>query len=70
MSIENELSSDVATALLAAGEGASPRDAGKLAAVAKEVHSALRQMEAESRRKYRRMSGSGDEPSAGRAASG
>jgi hypothetical protein len=70
MSIDNELSSDVAAALLAAEEGESPRNPGKLAEVVKAVHSTLRQLEAESRRKSRRPAGTGDEPSTGRAASG
>lgn len=70
MSIDNELSSEVAAALLAGDEGQPPRDASKLAEVVKEVHSTLREMEAESRRKSRRASGASDEPSTGRAASG
>ena len=70
MSIDHELSSDVAAALLAAGEGESPRDPGKLAEVVKEVHSTLRQMEAESRRQVRRPASIQDEPPAGRDASG
>ncbi len=70
MSIDHDLSSEVAAALLAGGEGAPPRDAGKLAEVVKEVHSTLREMEAEARRKSRRGAGAADEPAAGRAASG
>lgn len=70
MSIEHELSSDVAAALLAAGEGGSPRDASKLAEVLKEVHSTLRGLEAEARRKNRRLDVTQDEPATGRAASG
>lgn len=70
MSIDNELSSEVAAALLAADDGKSPRDASRLAEVVKDVHSTLRQLEAESRRKNRRTAGAQDEPPAGRAASG
>lgn len=70
MSIDHELSSEVAAALLAADEGEPPRDASKLAEVVKEVHSALREMEAESRRKFRRGAGAWGEPPTGRAASG
>ena len=72
MSIDHELSSEVAAALLVGDEGATPRDPSKLAEVVKEVHSALRQMEAESPRKSRRAveAEASDESSTGRAASG
>jgi len=70
MSIDNELSSEVAAALLAPDEGKSPRDASRLAEVVKDVHSTLRQLEAESRRKNRRPVSTRDEPPTGSAASG
>lgn len=70
MSIDHELSSEVAAALLAPDEGESPRDARKLVEVVKEVHSTLRRLAAESRRRTRGPSGPPDEPPAGRAASG
>src|SRR5215203_927474 len=70
MSIDNELSSEVAAALLAPDEGKSPRDASRLAEVVKDVHSTLRQLEAESRRKNRRPASTRDEPPTGSAASG
>ena len=70
MSIDNELSSEVAAALLAADEGKPPRDASRLAEVVKDVHSTLRQLEAASRRKTRRPAGARGEPPTGGAASG
>lgn len=70
MSIDNELSSEVAAALLAPDEGKPPRDASRLAEVLKDVHSTLRQLEAESRLKTRRPAGTRDEPPTGSAASG
>jgi hypothetical protein len=70
MSIDNELSSEVAAALLAADDGKPPRDASRLAEVVKDVHSTLRQLEAESRRKTRRPAGTPEEPPTGGAGLG
>lgn len=70
MSIDHDVSSEVAAALLAADEGETPRDPSRLAEVVREVHSTLRRLEAESRRKHRRSASPTDEPPTGRAASG
>ena len=53
MSIANELSSEVAAAVLAAREGETPRDASERAEVVLEVHSTLRRLSAEHRRRGR-----------------
>lgn len=53
MSIAHELSSDVAAAMLAAREGESPSDASERAEVVREVHSTLRRLGAEYRRRGR-----------------
>lgn len=54
MSIANELSSDVATAMLARQNDATPQDASELAGVVIELHSTLRRMTLEARRNRRR----------------
>jgi hypothetical protein len=53
MSIAYELSSDVAAAVLAAEEGGPPRDASERAEVVLEVHSTLRRLSADYRRRGR-----------------
>lgn len=53
MSIANELSSDVAAAVLTAKQDDSRQDSGELAEVVKEVHSTLRRLTAEARRENR-----------------
>jgi hypothetical protein len=71
MSIAHELSSEVAAAVLAAGEGETPGDAGQRAEVVLEVHSTLRRLSAEHRRRGRAAKGEpGDEPLGGGAAPG
>lgn len=59
MSIAHELSSEVAAAVLAAGEGEARPDASVRAELVLEVHSTLRRLSAEYRR---RGSGAGREP--------
>lgn len=54
MSIANELSSDVATAMLARQDDVTPQDASERAGVVIEVHSTLRRMTLEARRNKRR----------------
>lgn len=54
MSIANELSSDVATAMLAQKDNETEQDASELAGVVMEVHSTLRRMTLDGRRKKRR----------------
>ena len=54
MSIANELSSDVAAALLSRREGEPGPDSSKLVNVIVEVHSTLRHLTMEARRKTRR----------------
>jgi hypothetical protein len=71
MSIANELSSEVAAAVLAPNEGETPRDAGERAEVVLEVHSTLRRLSAEHRRRGRASKGErGDTPLGEGAASG
>jgi len=53
MSIAHELSSEVAAAVLASGEDEVPRDASERAEVVLEVHSTLRRLSAEHRRRGR-----------------
>ena len=53
MSIAHELSSEVAAAVLAAGEGETRPDASARAEVVLEVHSTLRRLSAEHRRRGR-----------------
>jgi hypothetical protein len=68
MSIAHELSSDVAAAVLAVREGETPRDASKRAEVVMEVHSTLRRLSAEYRRKGRGETDSSDAPPRGEGA--
>ena len=63
MSIAHELSSDVAAAVLAPEEGESPRDASERAEVVLEVHSTLRRLSAENRRRGRGAKGDPESPS-------
>lgn len=53
MSIAHELSSEVAAAVLAGKEGGAPRNASERAEVVLEVHSTLRRLSAEYRRRSR-----------------
>jgi hypothetical protein len=53
MSIAHELSSDVAAAVLTAGEGEAPGDASERAELVLEVHSTLRRLSAAYRRRDR-----------------
>lgn len=57
MSIAHELSSDVAAAVLAAEEGEAPGDTGGRAELVMEVHSTLRRLSAEHRRRGRAAKG-------------
>jgi hypothetical protein len=57
MSIAHELSSDIAAAVLAAEEGESRGDASERAVVVMEVHSTLRRLNSQYRRKAREASG-------------
>lgn len=69
MSIAHELSSEVAAAVLAAGEGEATLDACERAEVVLEVHSTLRRLAAEQRRRGRAAKGEpGDLPPAEGAA--
>ena len=71
MSIAHELSSEVAAAVLGAEEGETPRDVGRRAEVVLEVHSTLRRLSAEPRRRGRARQGeSGEAPRGEGAASG
>ena len=71
MSIAHELSSEVAAAVLADGEGGARLDADKRAEVVLEVHSTLRRLSAEYRRRGRARQGeTGDPPLGESAASG
>lgn len=53
MSIAHELSSDVAAAVLTVGEGETPGDANERAELVLEVHSTLRRLGADYRRRGR-----------------
>ncbi len=53
MSIANEISCDVATAMLAQGEGAVEKDKKGLTDILLEVHTTLRQLTNEARQKRR-----------------
>lgn len=65
MSIANELSSDVAEAVLARRQDESPQSVRELAGVVKEVHSTLRRLTAETRRhNARARDAAGAEPEA------
>ena len=68
MSIANELSSEVAAAVLAAEEGKAPGDASERAELVLEVHSTLRRLSAEHRRKGRALKGGHEDPSLGEGA--
>jgi hypothetical protein len=71
MSIAHELSSEVAAAVLADKEGEAPRDASERVEVVLEVHSTLRRLSAEHRRRGRAARGEyGDPPLGEGAASG
>jgi hypothetical protein len=72
MSIAHELSSDVAAAVLSAEAGEAPGDPGERAVPVLEVHSTLRRLSAEHRRKKGRALKGGDEdpPRGSGAASG
>jgi hypothetical protein len=71
MSIAHELSSEVAAAVLADREGEAPLDASGRAEVVLEVHSTLRRLSAEYRRRGRAAKGeAGDPPRGEGAASG
>ncbi|MET0623356.1 MAG: hypothetical protein ABW250_10295 [Pyrinomonadaceae bacterium] len=71
MSIANELSSDVAAAVLSAEEGKAPGDANERAELVLEVHSTLRRLSADYRRRGRDAKGERqDSPLGGGAASG
>ncbi|MBV8858979.1 MAG: hypothetical protein JOZ02_18750 [Acidobacteria bacterium] len=71
MSIAHELSSEVAAAVLADKEGEAPLDASGRAEVVLEVHSTLRRLGAEYRRRGRARRGeAGDSPRGESAASG
>lgn len=69
MSIANELSSEVAAAVLAAREGETPRDASARAGVVLEVHSTLRRLSAEHRRRDRDGKDEPEDPPLGESAS-
>ena len=69
MSIAHELSSDVAAAVLAADEGEAPGDPGERAELVLEVHSTLRRLSAEHRRKKgRALKGRDEDPPLGESA--
>ena len=62
MSIAHELSSDVAAAVLTAREGEAPSDANERAELVLEVHSTLRRLSADYRRRSRDAKGSRTDP--------
>ena len=68
MSIAHELSSEVAAAVLAAGEDESPKGASERAEVVLEVHSTLRRLNVENRRRGRGAKGEPQAPTRGEAA--
>lgn len=68
MSIAHELSSEVAAAVLAAEKDESPREARERAEVVLEVHSTLRRLNAEHRRKGRAPGGEPEAPPRGEGA--
>ena len=68
MSIAHELSSDVAAAMLAAGEGETQSDASERAEVVLKVHSTLRRLTAEYRRRARGAKGKHEGPTLGEGA--
>ena len=69
MSIAHELSSEVASALLADGEGGSQRDSRERAEVVLEVHSTLRSLSSQYRKRGRAASDGREAPPLGEAAS-
>jgi hypothetical protein len=69
MSIAHELSSEVAAALLADGEGESHGDSRERAEVVLEVHSTLRSLRSQYRKRGRAASDDTDAPPLGEAAS-
>jgi non-ribosomal peptide synthetase component E (peptide arylation enzyme) len=68
MSIANELSSEVAAALLSRQEDGSFVDSSKLVKTIVEVHSTLRHLTIEARRNTRRAQTHANQPQAGSAA--
>ena len=68
MSIAHELSGEVAAAVLAGREGEAPGDASGRAEVVLEVHSTLRRLSAEYRRRGRARRGGDEDPPLGEAA--
>jgi len=68
MSIAHELSSEVAAAVLAGREGEAPGDARGRAEVVLEVHSTLRRLSAEYRRRGRARQGGDEDPPLGEVA--
>ena len=69
MSIANELSSDVAAAVLANKEGEEPDDSSKLKDVVMKVHSTLRHLTTEGRKRNRRSQSASEPPPTSRVAS-
>lgn len=69
MSIAHELSSEVAAAMLTDEEGQTPGDASERAEVVLEVHSTLRKLSAEHRRKTRAARLGREEPPLGEGVS-
>lgn len=68
MSIAHELSSEVAAAVLAAGEGEASQDASERAEVVLEVHSTLRRLSAENRKRGRAAKDGPEGPARGEGA--
>jgi hypothetical protein len=68
MSIANELSSEVAAAVLTADEGEAPGDANERAELVLAVHSTLRRLSADYRRKGRDAEGERKGPPPGESA--
>ncbi|HEX7317215.1 MAG TPA: hypothetical protein VF297_25165 [Pyrinomonadaceae bacterium] len=68
MSIAHELSSEVAAAVLAAGDGDARLDASVRAEVVLEVHSTLRRLSAEHRRRSRAARREPEDPPLGEGA--
>ena len=69
MSIANELSSEVATAVLARKDEESSAESAKLKDVVMKVHSTLREMKAEARKKSLYSEDASEPPPASRIAS-
>lgn len=69
MSIAHELSSEVAAAMLTAGEGQTPGEASERVEVVLEVHSTLRKLSADHRRKTRAAGRGTEEPPLGEGVS-